>query len=234
MRPLTEHTPKPLLPVAGKPLIVWHLEKLAGIGVREVVINTSHLADQFPALLGSGRDWGLDLHYLHEGEQPLETGGGMLNALPWLGAAPFLVINGDVWTDFDFGLLPTEPDGLAELVMVGNPEHRPLGDFALDHGHRLRLDGPTRLTYAGIGMYRPHLLDDWQRTLGAEFTIDPARPARPCFPLAPLLRAAIRDDRVAGRLHTGAWTDVGTPERLAALTAEITADSRTSEAIRRP
>jgi MurNAc alpha-1-phosphate uridylyltransferase len=125
MRPLTDHTPKPLLPVAGKPLIVWHLEKLAAIGVREVVINTSWLADCFAPVLGDGSAWGLQLHYCYEGTTPLETGGGLLNALPLLGQAPFVALNGDVWCDLDLATLPREPVGLAHLVLVNNPAHRP-------------------------------------------------------------------------------------------------------------
>ncbi|GIX38288.1 MAG: hypothetical protein KatS3mg127_1527 [Silanimonas sp.] len=137
MRPLTDTLPKPLLPVGGKPLIAWHLEKLAALGVREVVINTSWLAHRFAPALGDGAAWGLRLHYVYEGPEPLETGGGMLNALPWLGSAPFLAIAGDVFTDFDFARLPREPRGLAHLVMVENPPHHPQGDFRLDHEGRL-------------------------------------------------------------------------------------------------
>ena len=121
MRPLTNTTPKPLLPAGGKPLIVWHLEKLAALGVRDVVVNTSWLADKFPEVLGDGSTWGLRLHFSYEGATPLETGGGMWNALPVLGREPFLLVNGDVWTDFDFARLPREPKGEAHLVLVDNP-----------------------------------------------------------------------------------------------------------------
>src|SRR5579871_2909790 len=141
MRPLTDHTPKPLLCVRGKPLIVWHLEKLAACGVQQVVINTSHLAEQFPQQLGDGSRWGLHIHYAYEGPTPLETGGGMLHALPLLGAQAFVVLNGDVWTDVDFATLPAEPAGLAHLLMVPNPAHNPNGDFALDAQGLLRRDG---------------------------------------------------------------------------------------------
>jgi hypothetical protein len=125
MRPLTEHTPKPLLHAGGKPLIVWHLEKLAGCGIRDVVINTSWLAGQFPADLGDGARWNLRIRYSHEGPTPLETGGGMLHALPLLGEDPFVLVNGDIWTDYDFARLPREPAGFAHLVMVTARNTRP-------------------------------------------------------------------------------------------------------------
>ena len=162
MRPLTDRTPKPLLPVAGKPLIEWHLEKLAACGIGDVVINTSWLAEQFPAALGDGARWGLRIRYSHEGATPLETGGGMLHALPLLGDKPFLLVNGDIWTDFDFAALPREPDGLAHLVMVDRPPQATHGDFALDEDGLVRSEGANRLTYAGLGVYRPQLLDDWR------------------------------------------------------------------------
>ncbi|HVR81329.1 MAG TPA: sugar phosphate nucleotidyltransferase, partial [Luteimonas sp.] len=129
MRPLTNATPKPLLVAGNKPLIVWHLEKLAALGVRDVVINTSWLAGQFPQTLGDGARWGLRLHYSYEGPTPLETGGGMWNALALLGDAPFVAVNGDIWTDYDFARLPHEPDGNAHLVLVDNPPQHPHGDF---------------------------------------------------------------------------------------------------------
>ena len=132
MRPLTLHTPKPLLAVAGKPLIVWHLERLAACGVRDIVVNTAWLAEQFPAMLGDGSRWGVRLRFMHEGDTPLETGGGILNALPALGEDPFLVVNGDIWTDFDFATLPREPRGQAHLVLVDNPTQHPHGDYRLD------------------------------------------------------------------------------------------------------
>ncbi|MDE2308349.1 MAG: nucleotidyltransferase family protein, partial [Xanthomonadaceae bacterium] len=162
MRPLTERTPKPLLPVGGKPLIVWHLEKLAAIGVHYVVINTSHLAGQFPEALGDGSRWGLRIRYAYEGEAPLETGGGMLNALPLLGREPFIAINGDIWTDADFAGLPAEPQGLAHLLLVDNPAHHPHGDFALDAQGLLRDAGEAKLTFSGLGVYRRQFLDGWR------------------------------------------------------------------------
>ncbi len=222
MRPLTAHTPKPLLEVAGKPLIVWHLERLAATGVSDVVINTAHLADRFAPALGDGQRWGLRLHLLHEGDEPLETGGGMLNALPLLGERPFLAINGDIWTDVDFAALPQEPHGRAHLVLVDNPPQHPRGDFALGQDGRLQRDGSPRLTFAGIGVYRPQLLDDWRRVIG-DAPGAAAQPPR--FRLAPLLLAAIDRGELHGELHRGRWTDVGTPERLAALDAELRNDS---------
>lgn len=217
MRPLTDRTAKPLLHAGGKPLIVWHLEKLAALGLREVVINTSWLADQFPQALGDGSRWGLRLHYAHEGSVPLETGGGMLHALPLLGDAPFLLVNGDVWTDYDFARLPREPVGLAHLVMVDRPQHATHGDFALDAGGHVRADGPNRLTYAGLGVYRPQLLDGWQAVIGDCEHIE----GKPRFRLAPLLKAHMAADRISGEHHRGAWTDVGTPQRLAELDARL-------------
>jgi len=213
MRPLTDTTPKPLLEVRGKPLIAWHLEKLAAIGVREVVVNTSWLADRFAPALGDGSRWGLRLHYSYEGPEPLETGGGLLHALPLLGDAPFIAVNGDIWCDLDFATLPREPAGQAHLVLVDNPPHHPGGDFALLADGRVEAAGEARLTFAGLGVYRPSLLAAWRSTLGAAdgADLDPPR-----FKLAPLLRAAMRAGTVTGQHHRGAWTDVGTPERLAA------------------
>jgi N-acetyl-alpha-D-muramate 1-phosphate uridylyltransferase len=213
MRPLTDITPKPLLHAGGKPLIEWHLDRFAALGVREVVINTSWLAAQFPPALGDGARWGLQLHYSYEGETPLETGGGMWNALSLLGDAPFIAVNGDIWTDYDFALLPREPAGDAHLVLVGNPPQHPRGDFALQ-GDRVAADGAGRLTFSGIGVYRPALFDGWQAIIGAAADAD-ASPPR--FKLAPLLRAAMARNAVTGEHHRGAWTDVGTPDRLAQL-----------------
>ena len=215
MRPLTDHTPKPLIEAGGKPLIVWHLEKLAAMGVRDVVVNTSWLADQFPATLGDGAQWDLRLHYLYEGDTPLETGGGMLNALAVLGDSPFLLVNGDIWTDFDFARLPPEPAGLAHLVMIDPPGYATHGDFALDEAGLVRRDGAQRLTYSGIGVYRPALLDDWQRHVDEQAGV--ASNGKPRFRLAPILRAHMDKDGIRGERHAGRWTDVGTPERLAEL-----------------
>ncbi|MCF7222457.1 N-acetylmuramate alpha-1-phosphate uridylyltransferase MurU [Marilutibacter chinensis] len=224
MRPLTDHTPKPLLRAGGRPLIVWHLEKLAACGVREVVINTSWLAAQFPQALGDGSRWNLRLRCAYEGTTPLETGGGMLHALPFLADASgsdeaFLLVNGDIWTDYDFARLPREPDGLAHLVMVDRPAHATHGDFALDADGLVRADGQQRLTYAGLGVYRPQLLDGWETVIGDCEQVD----GKPRFRLAPILKAHMDAGRISGEHHRGAWTDVGTPQRLAELDARLAA-----------
>jgi MurNAc alpha-1-phosphate uridylyltransferase len=222
MRPLTDTTPKPLLRVGGKRLVEWHLEKLAARGIREVVLNTSWLADQFPAALGDGAHWGLRIRYACEGHTPLETGGGMLNALPLLDDAPgsnqaFLLINGDVWSDYDFARLPAEPTGLAHLVMVDSPAHATRGDFSLDADGHLHDTGPQKLTYSGIGVYRPQLFDGWRSIVPDPAMVD----GKPKFPLAPLLRAHMPHGAITGEHHCGRWTDVGTPQRLAQLEAEL-------------
>jgi MurNAc alpha-1-phosphate uridylyltransferase len=206
MRPLTDTSPKPLLMAGAKRLIEWHIEALAAAGVRHIVINTSHLAEQFPATLGDGTRWGVTIAYSYEGPQPLETGGGMLRALPLLGSAPFIAVNGDIRTDFAFSTLPQNPAGLAHLVVVDNPAHHPAGDFVLSDG--LLLDeassehGAPRLTFAGIGVYRSELLDE----------LEPGT-----FSIVPTLRAAMRALRVTGTHHRGMWSDIGTPQRLAEL-----------------
>lgn len=218
MRPLTDTTPKPLLRAGGKPLIAWHLQKLAAVGVRDVVINTSWLAEQFPQTLGDGSAWGLRIAYSYEGTRPLETGGGMLNALPLLGEdAPFLLVNGDVWTDYDFARLPAEPTGLAHLVMVDPPDFAPRGDFRLSPDGLVAGDGEPRLTYAGIGIYRPTILQDWRE----HTTVASADETPPRFPLAPVLRARMAWGMITGERHDGRWTDVGTPQRLAELDAAL-------------
>jgi MurNAc alpha-1-phosphate uridylyltransferase len=222
MRPLTDTTPKPLLRVGGKRLVEWHLEKLAALGIDEVVVNTSWLAEQFPATLGDGAHWGLRITYSYEGTTPLETGGGMWNALPLLADAhdadaAFLLVNGDVWTDYDFARLPREPQGLAHLVMVDRPPQATHGDFALDDDGRVRADGLRTLTYSGIGVYRPRLFDGWRDIIAAPTMVD----GKPKFPLAPLLRAHMAEGAISGEHHRGRWTDVGTPERLARLDAEL-------------
>lgn len=218
MRPLTDRTPKPLLHVGGKPLIVWHLEKLAACGVEDVVVNTSWLAEQFPQALGDGSAWALRIRYSYEGPTPLETGGGMLHALPLLGDAPFALVNGDVWTDYDFARLPREPAGDAHLVMVDRPPQATHGDFALDAEGHVRSEGAHPLTYAGIGLFHARLFDDWR----AQVSDVGADETPPRFRLAPLLRKAMARDAVTGEHHRGRWTDVGTPQRLAELEASLT------------
>ncbi len=218
MRPLTNATPKPLLVAGGKPLIVWHLEKLAAIGVEDVVVNTSWLADQFRQQLGDGSRWDVRLHYAYEGTTPLETGGGMWNALTLLGDTPFIAVNGDIWTDYDFARLPRGFAGDAHLVLVDNPPQHPHGDFALQDDGHVASDGASRLTFAGIGLYRPALFDGWRDIIGNAPGADEAPPR---FKLAPLLRAAMARDLVSGEHHRGRWTDVGTPARLSQLDAEL-------------
>jgi N-acetyl-alpha-D-muramate 1-phosphate uridylyltransferase len=206
LRPLTDQTPKPLLEVRGKPLIVWHLEALARAGVREVVINLSWLGGRIRAAVGEGGRFGLTIHYSDEPAAPLEAGGGIFQALPLLGAAPFLVVNSDTYTDIDFSRLTIAPAALAQLVLVPNPEHHPRGDFALQDGEVLET-GETRYTYAGIGVYRPELF---------------AGCSAGRFPLLPVLRRAIAARRLRGDLFRGQWVDVGSAERLAALNAGAT------------
>jgi MurNAc alpha-1-phosphate uridylyltransferase len=201
MRPLTDSTPKPLLRIGGQTLIEHHLHALARAGISELVINHAHLGEQIVRALGDGSAYGVAIQYSPEGETGLETGGGIFNALPLLGEAPFLVVNADIWTDFDFAGLPRDIDALAHLVMVDNPPQHPGGDFSLSEG-RLSQRGPAMLTYSGIGVYRPELFAGC--TPGA-------------FPLAPLLRAAMDEGQVTGERFTGSWFDIGTPERLAAV-----------------
>ncbi len=222
MRPLTDRTPKPLLSVGGKRLIEWHLEQLAAIGVEEVAVNTSWLADQFPLALGDGDRWGLRIHYAYEGPTPLETGGGMCNALQWLGDAPFIAINGDIWCDADFASLPADPDGEAHLLLVDNPAHNPRGDFAIGSDGHVHADGEVRLTFSGIGMYRKALFANWRDVIG---DVAGTEQTPPRFKLAPLLRAAMGRGAVTGSRHHGRWTDVGTPERLQILDESLRSEA---------
>jgi MurNAc alpha-1-phosphate uridylyltransferase len=214
MRPLTNTTPKPLLEAGGKRLVEWHLEKLAAIGVHEVVLNIAWLADRFEPALGNGSRWGLQLHYSHEGAEPLETGGGMLHALRLLGDAPFIAVNGDTWSDFDLARLPTRPRAMAHLVMVDNPPQHPDGDFRLEADGTLRGEGAAKLTYSGIGVYEPRILHGWREVIGAAPGVERVPPR---FKLAPLLFAAMARGEIHGERHDGRWTDVGTPQRLEEL-----------------
>jgi MurNAc alpha-1-phosphate uridylyltransferase len=201
MRPITDRIPKPLVPVAGKPLIAYHLEALARAGVRDIVINLSHLGAQIPAALGDGSRFGVRIQYSDEGPVPFETGGGIFNALPLLGPTPFLVVNGDIWTDFDFSGLALDPGADARLVLVPNPPHVARGDFGLDSDYVIESDR-DRFTYSGIGVYSPEFF------AGCE-------PGK--FPLLPLLKRAIAARRLRGQVYRGEWSDIGTPERLALL-----------------
>jgi len=210
MRPLTDSHPKPLLQVGGKRLIEYHLDRLSAAGFREVVINTGWLGDRIEEALGSGGRYGLAITYSHERPEALETGGGIFKALPLLGSAPFLLVNGDVWTDIDFGALRRDPpaESLAHLVLVRNPPQHPRGDFVLENGWVSEGEG-LKQTYSGVGIYRPQMFDGCQ-------------PGK--FPLLPLLRRAIAGRALSGELHEGRWYDIGTTERLAALDAELSAD----------
>ena len=211
MRPLTDHMPKPLLTVLGKPLIVWHIERLAAAGIHDLVINHAHLGQQIEDALGDGSAWGVCIRYSAEGEgRALETGGGIFHALPLLGEGPFLVINADVWSDVDLALLDLPSGALANLIMVDNPTQHPEGDFRLAGG-LLHAQGQPRLTFSGIGAYSPAL-----------FAGCDAGP----FPLAPLLRMAMADARVSGEHHRGRWMDIGTPQRLAELESGLIRESR--------
>jgi len=214
MLPLTLTTPKPLLEVGGTPLIVWHLRKLAAIGIREVIVNTAWLGDALEAALGDGALFDLRIAFSREGAEPLETGGALLHARGLLGESPFLLVNGDVWTDFDFARLSADPAGDAHLVMVPAPPYAASGDFRLDDSGRLHAVGMPLHTYSGIGIFRMALLDDWRAaTHGiATATFDPPR-----FPLLPLLLAGMRKGVITGELHGGRWCDVGTPDRLSEL-----------------
>jgi len=207
MRPLTDTEPKPLLRVGGKRLIEYHLERLAAAGFREVIINTAWLGDRIESALGTGGQLGLAITYSHERPEALETGGGIFNALPLLGSAPFLLVNGDVWTDIDFGALRRDPpeSSLAHLVLVPNPPQHARGDFVLDNGLVSEGEG-SRQTYSGIGIFRSQFFAG-------------CRPGK--FPLLPLLRRAIAQRALSGEMHEGRWYDIGTTERLAALDAEL-------------
>ena len=207
MRPLTDSMPKPLVPVGGRALIVWHLLALARAGVREVVINLSWLGAQLRDALGDGSKFGVRISWSDEGPVPLETGGGIFHALPLLGPDPFLVVNADIWTDIDFGRLALEPDAHAHLVLIPNPPHHPRGDFGLD-GDRVVDRETGRLTYSGVGVY--------SREFFAGCTAGR-------FPLLPLLNRAIAAGRARGEVHRGEWCDVGTAERLASLSARVSA-----------
>jgi len=217
MRPLTDSMPKPLLPVGGKPLIQFHIDALAASGVRDIVINLAWLGSRIKSALGDGSAQGVRLHYSDEGDGALETGGGIFNALPLLGKQPFLVVSGDVWTDYPLARLAARlaPEDLAHFVLVHNPEYHRRGDFGLRDGRVI--DDGERLTYANIGVFRPEFF------AGCE-------PGK--FPLAPLMRKRIQEGRVSGEFHAGRWFNLGTPAQLAQLDASLTdqqagrADSR--------
>jgi len=206
MRPLTEKTPKPLLEVGGIPLIVWHLEKLAHYGFKEVVINIAHLGWKIPQALGDGSDWGLQIIYSDEQEEGgLESAGGIVKALKQLEESdPFLVVNGDIWTDYDFDASFRLAEGIfAHLILVPNPEHNPKGDFSLLDG---KVVNTPEYTFSGIGYYSPKFFKDvpYGKSM-----------------LAPLLREAMREGKVTGELYRGEWYDIGTPKRLERLNMRL-------------
>ena len=205
MRPLTDKTPKPLLKVGGIPLIVWHIERLAHDGFTNIIINIAHLGYQIPEALGDGSQWDVNITYSDEQEEgALESAGGIVKALPLLGDDPFAVVNGDVWTDYDFQDHRKLADGiLAHLVLVPNPEHNPEGDFALEDN---KIVDAKQYTFSGIGYYSPKLFEGISYGKSA---------------LAPLLRAAMKEGKVTGELYEGEWLDIGTPERLELLNAQL-------------
>ena len=196
LRPLTDSIPKPLIEVGGQPLLGHHLTRLAAGGFSRVIVNAAHLAQQLIDYVGDGSRWGLRVQLSLEGEHALETGGGMLHALPLLGPRPFLAVNGDIWTDFDFASLPDRPTGLAHLVLVPNPPHNPDGDFGLRNDQLINT--PRQLTFSGIGVYDPKLLAGQHGK----------------FSITPLLRAAIDQHLVSGQRFAGRWYDIGNTERL--------------------
>jgi N-acetyl-alpha-D-muramate 1-phosphate uridylyltransferase len=199
LRPLTDATPKPLLPVNGKALIVHHLEHLAAAGIEQVVINLAWLGEQISAALGDGSTFGLSIRYSQEPPGALETAGGIAHALPLLGQCPFLVVAGDILCDYPFArLVDQEPTALAHLVMVDNPAHHPGGDFALQNG-QLTSRSANRLTFSGIGLYRPELFRH----------LEPGR-----RPLRPVFEQALAQGQLSGEHYTGYWSDIGTLERL--------------------
>lgn len=210
MRPLTLYTPKPLLEVGGKPLIVWHIEKLKKIGVTEIVINSAWLADKLISSLGDGSQFGVDIRWTRE-DEGLETAGGIINALPLLGTDPFILVNGDVWTTMDFEALRHIKlnDDLAHLVLVDNPKQHPEGDFTLFDGRAFTFDQDVtgeNLTFSGVSVIHPKLFDG----------LEPGK-----RPLAPLLKQGMQNQKISGEKLKGAWVDVGTPERLMELDLQI-------------
>lgn len=211
MRPLTDHTPKPMLPVLGKPLIAYHLEKLAAAGIKDIVINCAYLGEQIREFVGDGARWNSHVFFSREIE-PLETGGGIFQALPLLGNDPFLVINADVWLDYPLWELVTHDyPAMAHLVLVPNPPHHKKGDFLLENGQWVNaidehIDAQESYTFSGLSVLRPQLFAG-------------KLPGK--FPLAPLLREAITKRQVTGELFDGYWQDVGTVERLQQLEAHL-------------
>ncbi|WP_273151846.1 N-acetylmuramate alpha-1-phosphate uridylyltransferase MurU [Methylophaga thiooxydans] len=209
LRPLTDTTPKPLIHAGDKRLIEYLIEALVSAGFSDIVINYAHLGEQFPIVLGDGEKYGATFHYSPELDGGLETAGGIINALPLLGNEPFLVVNGDIWTDFNFASLKDftlAQDTQCHLVLVNNPEHNTEGDFSLGQDGQVQHHGEDKLTFSGIGIYKPAMftgLDNSKR------------------PLKPLFDAAIQQNQVSGQIHHGQWSDIGTLERLNELTQQL-------------
>ena len=202
LRPHTDITPKPLIQVGKHRLIEYHLLNLAKAGIEDVIINISWLAEQIRETLGAGQDYSLNITYSDEGDEALETAGGIINALPLLGDDPFIVINGDIWCDYDLSLLADRHmEHEAHLVLVNNPEHNPEGDFAIEND-LIRNSGETRLTYSGIGIYTTEFFAD----------TPPGKKA-----LGPILRKKSEHNKISGEIYNGQWVDIGTIERLAQL-----------------
>jgi N-acetyl-alpha-D-muramate 1-phosphate uridylyltransferase len=202
MRPLTDNMPKPLLPVAGKPLIEHTISQLVSAGFTRIIINHARFGQQIEDKLGNGKSLGAEIIYSAEGDEPLETAGGIINALPLLGTEPFLVVNGDIATDFPFAGLHKLTVETAHLVLVDNPEHHKAGDFGLDSTGKVTENDELRLTFSGLGIYHPIL---FRNSLPGKSK------------LAPLLRDVIKENKVTGQHYSGFWMDIGTPERLQEL-----------------
>ena len=198
MRPLTDKLPKPLLKIGDKPILQYHIEALSSAGVKQIVINHARMGQQIEDYFGSGDEFAVSIEYSREGDEPLETGGGIRKALPLLGGEAFIVVNGDICCDYDFSRLPHQPESKVHLVLVPNPPHNSSGDFSLNQG-RLLNEGKDRYTFSGIGVYRPELFEQSEEGY---------------FPLAPLLRMAADKGEASAELHQGIWLDIGTPERL--------------------
>lgn len=211
LRPLTDTTPKPLIQAGPKRLIEYLIDSLVSAGFADLVINYAHLGEQFPQALGDGKRYGARIQYSPELGGGLETAGGIINALPLLGNEPFLVVNGDIWTDFNFANLSRfdlAPDKLCHLVLVENPAHNPDGDFALDRQGNIFAKGSQKATFSGIGLYRPEMFDGLNNDKR---------------PLKPLFDKAIAKQQVSGQLYHGQWSDIGTIERLQALETQLNA-----------
>ena len=206
MRHLTDHCPKPLLKVGGKTLIEYHIERLVGAGTERIIINTAYLGSRLPEALGNGERWGIVIDYSHEQELGLETAGGIINALPLLGDMPFIVVNGDVWTDYDFSHLVLPENKLGKLVLTDNPDHNLDGDFGIDQQGLLSLSALPRYTFSGISIYHPSF-----------FTGLPVG----FLPLREPLMKGIENKNLAAEYYPGEWHDIGTPERLAELDLKL-------------